>query len=193
MLNFKSHAIPNRSYRVTRQQMYDYVVALIQLKQHYFQWMLNWLLFHFWLPNSVILIQLHYDESQVNLKLQVWHFVGLTDYTESCRKIDEPIPLYGCSQYYLQLNKARLIFDQELENCSAGYQNMLATRRTLCNHMNNSDICTLNLSEEIQKDPRCFLSNRLLVEYKCDGNALQKYIFLIIDNKMIQPSLSVSM
>lgn len=173
--------------------MCDYMYVSIQLKQKCYQSNIKLLLFYLWLLNSLILIQLHYDESQVNLKLQVWHFVGLTDYTESCRKMDEPIPLYGCSKYYLQLDKARFIFDQELDNCSAVYQNIQATRSTLCNHMNNSDICTLNLSEEIQKDQRCFLSNSLLVEYKCEGNALQKYISLIIDNKMIQSSLSVSM
>lgn len=103
--------------------------------------------------------------------------------------MDEPILLYGCSKYYLQLDKARLIFDQELENCSAVYQNIQASRSTLCNYINNSDICTLNLSEEIQKDPRCFLSNSLLIKYKCEGNVLQKYyISFIIDNKMIHTS-----
>ncbi|CAG2249496.1 unnamed protein product [Mytilus edulis] len=93
---------------------------------------------------------------------------GLTDYTESCRKMDESILLYGCLKYYLQLDKARLIFDQELENCSAVYQNIQASRSTLCNYINNSDICTLSLSEVIQKDSRCFLSNSLLIEYKCE-------------------------
>lgn len=100
-------------------------------------------------------------------------FVGVIDYTDSCRKMDESISLFGCSKYYIQLNKTRFDFDRMLENCSAVYQDVQASSRTSCSDMNNSDICTFDLSQEIQKDPRCFLSNNLLVEYKCEGNVLQ--------------------
>ncbi|VDI23995.1 Hypothetical predicted protein, partial [Mytilus galloprovincialis] len=93
---------------------------------------------------------------------------GVIDFTESCRKMDESITLSGCSKYYLQLNNTRFDFDQTLENCSAVYQEVQASSRTSCTDINNSDICTFNLSQEIQKDPRCFLSNSLLVEYKCE-------------------------
>ncbi|CAC5389521.1 unnamed protein product [Mytilus coruscus] len=93
---------------------------------------------------------------------------GLLHYTESCRKTDESISLSGCSKYYLQLNDIKFKFDGELENCSAVYQDVKSSSRTLCNDINNADICTVNLSDVIRKDPSCFQSNSLLIEYKCE-------------------------
>ncbi|CAC5389538.1 unnamed protein product [Mytilus coruscus] len=93
---------------------------------------------------------------------------GLIDYRQSCHKTDESISLTGCSKYYLQLNRTRFVFDREFDNCAAVYQDVQASTRSICNDMNNSDVCTFNLSEVIRKDPKCFQSNRLLVEYNCE-------------------------
>lgn len=35
--------------------------------------------------------------------------------------------------------------------------------------MNNSDICIFNLSDVSKTERKCFRSNRLLIEYTCDG------------------------
>ncbi|XP_052069292.1 uncharacterized protein LOC127708463 [Mytilus californianus] len=118
---------------------------------------------------------------------------GVMDYTESCRKIDESISLSGCSKYYLQLNNTRFDFDRRLANCSTVYQDVQASSRTLCNDMNNSDICTFNLSEEIQKDPRCFQSNSLLIEYKCEERVHVPNILSDDGQKSIDKGLVVGM
>ncbi|CAC5426136.1 unnamed protein product [Mytilus coruscus] len=93
---------------------------------------------------------------------------GLIKYTQSCHKTDESISLSGCSQYYLQPNSTRFVFDREFENCSAIYQDVQTSASTLCNNENRSDVCTFNLSDVIRKDPKCFLSNRLMIQYNCE-------------------------
>ncbi|CAC5393954.1 unnamed protein product [Mytilus coruscus] len=93
---------------------------------------------------------------------------GLTKTSQSCHNIDETISLHECSKYYLQLNKTSLVFDQEFDNCSVVYHDVQTSITTLCNYMNNSDICTFYLPELIKEDNRCFQSNRLLVEYRCE-------------------------
>ncbi|CAC5384131.1 unnamed protein product [Mytilus coruscus] len=90
---------------------------------------------------------------------------GLIDYTQACHATDESISLASCSKYYLQLNRTRFVFDPEFDNCAAVYQDVQASTGPICN---NSDVCTINLSDVIRKDPKCFQSNRLLVEYKCE-------------------------
>ncbi|CAC5389522.1 unnamed protein product [Mytilus coruscus] len=85
----------------------------------------------------------------------------------SCEE-DEPITIPECSKYYLQFSKINLKLDQKFDDCLAIYKDVQASTRTICNNMNNSDICTFNLSEVIRKDSRCFQSNRLLVEYTCE-------------------------
>ncbi|XP_071130569.1 uncharacterized protein [Mytilus edulis] len=127
-------------------------------------------------PYRIIFEGVHgkYDTSDIALDdifLLQHKCSAVIDYTESCRNIDESISLSECSKYYLQLNNTRLKFEREWKNCSTVYQDVQSSSRTLCNDMNNSDICTFNLSEEIQNDPRCFLSNSLLVEYKCEEKA----------------------
>ncbi|CAC5403046.1 unnamed protein product [Mytilus coruscus] len=87
---------------------------------------------------------------------------------QTCHNIDESISLHECSKYYLQLNETSLVFDREFDNCSAVYHDVQTSITTLCNDINNSDICTFYLPELIRKDQRCFQSNWLSVEYKCE-------------------------
>ncbi|CAC5384127.1 unnamed protein product [Mytilus coruscus] len=95
---------------------------------------------------------------------------GLIKYTQPYHKTDESISLSGCSQYYLQPNSTRFVFDREFDNCSSVYQGAQTSASTLCNNENRSDVCTFNLSDVIRKDPKCFLSNRILIEYNCEGS-----------------------
>ncbi|VDI60591.1 Hypothetical predicted protein [Mytilus galloprovincialis] len=89
--------------------------------------------------------------------------------TSQTWKTDESISLHECSKYYLQLNETSLVFDRQLDNCSAVYQDVQTSVTTLCNNINNSDICTFYLPKLIRKDERCFPSNPvwLTVEYNC--------------------------
>ncbi|CAC5389526.1 unnamed protein product [Mytilus coruscus] len=93
---------------------------------------------------------------------------GLINYSQTCLKTDKPITISECSKYYLQFSKINLTLDQKFDDCSTLYKDVQASKRTICNNMNNSDICMFNLSEVIRKDPGCFQSNRLLVEYTCE-------------------------
>ncbi|CAG2242743.1 unnamed protein product [Mytilus edulis] len=91
---------------------------------------------------------------------------GTINYSQTCLKMDESISLQECSKYNLQLNN--LVFDKKYDNCSIYYQNAKGLSKTLCDDVDNADICTFNLSEVIKKRPACFQSNRLLVEYTCE-------------------------
>lgn len=105
--------------------------------------------------------------------------IGLINYSQICLKKDESVSFPECSKYYLQLNN--LVFDKEYDNCSVEYQNAQGLIRNLCDDVDNADICTFNLSEVIKKRSTCFQSNRLLVEYTCEGNVKtikKKYAFL---------------
>ncbi|CAC5389532.1 unnamed protein product [Mytilus coruscus] len=92
---------------------------------------------------------------------------ALTNYSQTCLKTDKLVTIPECSKYYLQFSKTKLIFDQEFKDCSAVYQDIHASTRTICNERTNPNICTFNLSKVERKRPGCFLSNRLLIEYKC--------------------------
>ncbi|XP_052068042.1 MAM and LDL-receptor class A domain-containing protein 1-like isoform X2 [Mytilus californianus] len=94
---------------------------------------------------------------------------GLIKTSQKCHKIDESISLHECSKYYLQLNDTSLVFDREFDNCSAVYQDVQTSITTVCNDMKDSDICTFNLQELVIKDQRCFQSNWLSVEYRCEA------------------------
>ncbi|XP_052071788.1 MAM and LDL-receptor class A domain-containing protein 1-like isoform X2 [Mytilus californianus] len=94
---------------------------------------------------------------------------GLIKTSQKCHNIDESISLHECSKYYLQLNDTSLVFDREFDNCSAVYQDVQTSITTLCNDMKNSDICAFDLPELIMEDQRCFQSNWLSVEYKCEA------------------------
>ncbi|CAC5411623.1 unnamed protein product [Mytilus coruscus] len=87
---------------------------------------------------------------------------GWINYSQTCLNKAESISLPECSKYYLQLNN--LVFDGGFDNCSVGYKDA----QGLCDDVDNSDICTFNLSEVIRKEPRCLQSNMLLVEYTCE-------------------------
>ncbi|XP_052068054.1 uncharacterized protein LOC127707514 [Mytilus californianus] len=91
---------------------------------------------------------------------------GSTNYSQSCLNTATSISLPECSKYYLQLNN--LVFDKEFDNCSLEYQDVQGLIKTLCDDVDNSDICTINLSEVVKKESRCFQSKRLLVEYTCE-------------------------
>ncbi|XP_076075807.1 MAM and LDL-receptor class A domain-containing protein 1-like [Mytilus galloprovincialis] len=91
---------------------------------------------------------------------------GSINYSQSCLETTESISLPECSKHYLQLNN--LVFDRGFDNCSAEYQVAQRQIKTLCDDIDNSDICTSNLSEVIKKEPRCFQLNRLLIEYTCE-------------------------
>ncbi|CAC5403043.1 unnamed protein product [Mytilus coruscus] len=94
---------------------------------------------------------------------------GLIKTSQKCHKIDESISLRECSKYYLQLNDTSLVFDREIDNCSTVYQDVQTSISTVCNDMNNSDICTFYLPELIMEDQRCFQSNWLSLEYRCEA------------------------
>ncbi|VDI26143.1 Hypothetical predicted protein [Mytilus galloprovincialis] len=97
---------------------------------------------------------------------------GLITTSQECHNIDESISLNECSKYYLQFNDTSLVFDPEVDNCSIVYQDVQTSITTSCNDMNNSDICTFDLLEQIKEDHdhrhRCFQSNWLSVEYRCE-------------------------
>ncbi|XP_052068045.1 MAM and LDL-receptor class A domain-containing protein 1-like [Mytilus californianus] len=93
---------------------------------------------------------------------------GLIKTSQTCHNIDESISLHECSKYYLQLNETSLVFDREVDRCSTVYQDVQTSITTLCKEINNSDICTFNLSKLIMEDQRCFQSNWLSVQYKCE-------------------------
>lgn len=97
-------------------------------------------------------------------------FVGLIKTPQKCHNIDESLSLNGCSKHYLKLNDTSLVFDPEFDNCSAVYKDVQTSITTSCNDMNNSDICTFDLPELIMEHKRCFQSNWLSVEYRCEGN-----------------------
>lgn len=94
-------------------------------------------------------------------------FVGSINYSQTCVKKVESISLPECSKYYLQLNS--LVFDREYDNCSTEYQDAQALTKTLCDDSDKSDVCNFNLSEVIQREPRCFQLIRVSVEYTCKG------------------------
>ncbi|CAG2190856.1 unnamed protein product [Mytilus edulis] len=94
---------------------------------------------------------------------------GLIKTSPKYHNIDESISLNGCSKHYLQLNDTSLVFEPELDNCSAVYQNVQTSITTSCNDMNNSDICTFDLLGVIMEHKRCFQSNWLSVEYRCEA------------------------
>lgn len=96
-------------------------------------------------------------------------FVGLIRTSQECLNIDESISLHECSKHYLQFNDTSLVFDPEVDDCSTIYQAVQTSVTTVCNDVNNSDICTFDLSEQIMEDERCFQSNYLSVEYTCEG------------------------
>lgn len=102
-------------------------------------------------------------------ELRCFTFVGSINYSQSCHKMDETIPLSECSKYYLQLNMTSVVFQPKFDDCSADYQDIQTSIINLCNEMDNSDICIFNLSDISKTDRKCFQSNRLLIEYTCDG------------------------
>ncbi|VDH95571.1 Hypothetical predicted protein [Mytilus galloprovincialis] len=93
---------------------------------------------------------------------------GLITTSQKCHNIDESISLHECSKHYLQLNDTSLVFDPQFDNCSTVYQAVQTSVTTGCNDMNNSEICTFDLPEPKMEDQRCFHSNWLSVEYKCE-------------------------
>ncbi|CAC5399333.1 unnamed protein product [Mytilus coruscus] len=95
---------------------------------------------------------------------------GLIKTSQKCHKIDESISLRECSKYYLQLHDTSLVFDREFDNCSTVYQDVQTSITTVCNDMKNSNICTFYLPELIMEDQRCFQSNWLSIEYKCEAS-----------------------
>ncbi|XP_076075808.1 MAM and LDL-receptor class A domain-containing protein 1-like [Mytilus galloprovincialis] len=94
---------------------------------------------------------------------------GLIRTSQECLNIDESISLHECSKHYLQFNDTSLVFDPEVDDCSTIYQAVQTSVTTVCNDVNNSDICTFDLSEQIMEDERCFQSNYLSVEYTCEA------------------------
>ncbi|CAG2190855.1 unnamed protein product [Mytilus edulis] len=94
---------------------------------------------------------------------------GLIKTAQKCHNIDESISLHECSKHYLQLNDTSLVFDPQFDNCSTVYQAVQTSVTTVCNNMNNSEICTFDLPEPKMEDQRCFHSNWLSVEYKCEA------------------------
>ncbi|CAC5355495.1 unnamed protein product [Mytilus coruscus] len=56
---------------------------------------------------------------------------GLLKTSQTCQKTDESISLHECSKYYLQHNETSLVFDRELDNCSAVYQDVQTSIKTL--------------------------------------------------------------
>ncbi|VDI67737.1 Hypothetical predicted protein [Mytilus galloprovincialis] len=94
---------------------------------------------------------------------------GSIQSSQKCHNMDESISLHECSKHYLQFNDTSLVFDPEFDNCSAVYQDVQTSIRSFCNDINNSDICTFDLPEPKMEDQRCFYSNWLSVEYKCEA------------------------
>lgn len=92
----------------------------------------------------------------------------MINYSQTCLKKEENISLPECSKYYLQLNN--LVFDEGFDNCSVDKQDVQELFKTKCDDGDQSDVCNFNLSDIFQKEPRCFQTNRLLVEYTCEGN-----------------------
>ncbi|XP_052069169.1 MAM and LDL-receptor class A domain-containing protein 1-like [Mytilus californianus] len=99
---------------------------------------------------------------------------GSIKYSQTCLNTNKPISLLECSKYYLQLDKTELSFDPKVDDCSTVYQEVKTSMKSKCHDTYNSDICTFNLSEVIKKDPRCYQSNRLLIEYQCDDREKNK-------------------
>lgn len=90
------------------------------------------------------------------------------NYSQTCLKKEESISLPECSKYYLQLNN--FVFDEGFDNCSVDNQDVQELFKTKCDDGDQSDVCSFNLSDIFQRKPRCFQTNRLLVEYTCEGN-----------------------
>ncbi|VDI29786.1 Hypothetical predicted protein, partial [Mytilus galloprovincialis] len=95
---------------------------------------------------------------------------GLITTSQECHNIDEPISLNECSKYYLQPNDTFLVFDPEVDNCSFVYQDVKISVTTACIDLNKSDICTFDFPEPKMEHKRCFQSNWLSVEYRCEAD-----------------------
>lgn len=126
---------------------------------------------------TIILLIINYSCLIILLKLSGLLLVGLITTSQECHNINESISLHECSIHYLQFNDTSLVFDPEVDNCSTVYQAVQTSFTTVCNGMNNSEICTFDLPEPKMEDQRCFHSNWLSVEYKCEGNILEKIKF----------------
>lgn len=99
------------------------------------------------------------------------------NYVRSCVNVEDNIDVQECPKYYMEFNQSKVSFDPEFELCSDIYADINNSIETLCNNEDNSDACTFNLSNIQKSNPDCFMLNRCLIEYTCEGSLIVFYLF----------------
>ncbi|CAC5423836.1 unnamed protein product [Mytilus coruscus] len=90
-------------------------------------------------------------------------------YQMTCEEVDNQFSFSKCSKKYLTNGGGTLTFDPYFDFCSGIYMNV---NNSLCTKTEDSDICTVDLRENMQNNPDCFNRYSMIIEYTCEGIAV---------------------
>jgi hypothetical protein len=121
---------------------------------------------------------LHIETNVLNFVdvFAVNQLIGVESHSESCVDVKAGTSVKNCTNYYL--NQTTLSFEPTIQNCSVAYMEANEMLSSVCNQLNDTYNCKVNLSEIISEYPTCFQSSTLRVDYSCECKCLYYCSFI---------------